>query len=168
MELDHLKNPTSELLQPIGLYCVANNTTFHLNLSNMVADALITTLMDKETFRGANLGIFEDPNPETRTPPPSGKPKLLKFKLIYSKAHLPEGGLMDVMTHLATPPAGQEYKKQFEFDEKHRIRSAGAAESNQINSGPAGNQSSASSSSAVTLEQCLKYLSKVEHLTGSN
>jgi hypothetical protein len=109
-ELNHFKNPNSEFLQPIGLYIVTNHTTWHVMLSDMVVGGLLGTLMDKETFAETNNGIFDDPNPERQNPPAAGKPKLLKFKLIYSIAHLPEGVLQDLLPHFATPADGQEYK----------------------------------------------------------
>jgi len=88
-------------------------------LSESKLENLLGTLMDKETFGDSNNGIFDSPNPESQTPPPVGKPKILKFKLIYSLAHLPEGAaaLGDLLHHLAIPDASQIYKKDFEFDD---------------------------------------------------
>lgn len=43
--------------------------------------------------------------------------KILKFKLIYSLAHLPEGAAEAGLQHLALPDPSQIYKKDFEFDE---------------------------------------------------
>lgn len=140
-------------------------------LSESKLENLLGTLMDKETFGDSNNGIFVTPNPERANPPPPGKPKILKFKLLYSLAHLPDDiGAGDVLRYFANPDASQIYKKNFEFDDQYRIRSASSDSSaggNQINSAP-GKHGSAASSSALTLDQCLKSMSKLEHLTGSN
>lgn len=80
-------------------------------LSETKLDVLLGTLMDKETFGDSNYGIFNSPNPENMTPQPVGKPTILKFKLIYSTALLPEGGsLADLLQYLAIPGPLDTYK----------------------------------------------------------
>lgn len=60
-----MKNPTSDWLQPLGLYVVSINTTWHVTLTESKLENLLATLMDKEKFGGSNNDIFNCPNPES-------------------------------------------------------------------------------------------------------